>query len=127
MYVQVIPHSLRYLFNKTLLLVPETPPHGMEAIQFNRTSVFLKWQPPFPNRTRNGKFSVNMYIFLLQVLAESLTEEILIEMFGFKKQQKSRIHFINFKVQDCNFSFNFIKVKLFPFANNFYVASANFV
>ncbi|XP_075152888.1 roundabout 3 isoform X2 [Haematobia irritans] len=34
--------------------VPETPPHGMEAIQFNRTSVFLKWQPPYPNKTRNG-------------------------------------------------------------------------
>uniref|UniRef100_A0A1I8NIF4 Fibronectin type III n=1 Tax=Musca domestica TaxID=7370 RepID=A0A1I8NIF4_MUSDO len=34
--------------------VPESPPHGMEAIQFNRTSVFLKWQPPYPNRTRNG-------------------------------------------------------------------------
>ncbi|TMW40637.1 hypothetical protein DOY81_014280, partial [Sarcophaga bullata] len=32
---------------------PEAPPHGMEAIQFNRTSVFLKWQPPYPNRTRN--------------------------------------------------------------------------
>ncbi|XP_034668091.1 uncharacterized protein LOC117901452 isoform X3 [Drosophila subobscura] len=34
--------------------VPEAPPYGMEAIQFNRTSVFLKWLPPQPNRTRNG-------------------------------------------------------------------------
>ncbi|XP_061393452.1 putative uncharacterized protein DDB_G0282129, partial [Musca vetustissima] len=36
------------------ITVPESPPHGMEAIQFNRTSVFLKWQPPYPNKTRNG-------------------------------------------------------------------------
>ncbi|KAL9929191.1 roundabout 3 isoform 2-T2 [Glossina fuscipes fuscipes] len=34
--------------------VPESPPYGMEAIQFNRSSVFLKWQPPYPNKTRNG-------------------------------------------------------------------------
>ncbi|KAH8293237.1 hypothetical protein KR018_000965, partial [Drosophila ironensis] len=39
---------------RTLEDVPEAPPFGMEAIQFNRTSVFLKWQPPQPNRTRNG-------------------------------------------------------------------------
>ncbi|XP_067624205.1 roundabout homolog 2 [Eurosta solidaginis] len=39
---------------RTLEDVPESPPHGMEAIQFNRTSVFLKWQPPSPNKTRNG-------------------------------------------------------------------------
>ncbi|XP_017021964.1 roundabout homolog 2 isoform X1 [Drosophila kikkawai] len=39
---------------RTLEDVPEAPPYGMEAIQFNRTSVFLKWLPPQPNRTRNG-------------------------------------------------------------------------
>lgn len=38
----------------TSFAVPEAPPYGMEAIQFNRTSVFLKWLPPQPNRTRNG-------------------------------------------------------------------------
>ncbi|XP_062127288.1 uncharacterized protein LOC133839659 isoform X2 [Drosophila sulfurigaster albostrigata] len=36
------------------VFVPEAAPYGMEAIQFNRTSVFLKWLPPQPNRTRNG-------------------------------------------------------------------------
>ncbi|XP_032294090.1 uncharacterized protein robo3 isoform X2 [Drosophila virilis] len=36
------------------VFVPEAPPFGMEAIQFNRTSVFLKWLAPQPNRTRNG-------------------------------------------------------------------------
>ncbi|XP_062127281.1 roundabout homolog 2 isoform X1 [Drosophila sulfurigaster albostrigata] len=39
---------------RTLEDVPEAAPYGMEAIQFNRTSVFLKWLPPQPNRTRNG-------------------------------------------------------------------------
>ncbi|XP_023159058.1 roundabout homolog 2 [Ceratitis capitata] len=39
---------------RTMEDVPESPPHAMEAIQFNRTSVFLKWQPPYPNKTRNG-------------------------------------------------------------------------
>ncbi|XP_070064951.1 protein sax-3 isoform X3 [Drosophila virilis] len=39
---------------RTLEDVPEAPPFGMEAIQFNRTSVFLKWLAPQPNRTRNG-------------------------------------------------------------------------
>ncbi|XP_034474664.1 roundabout homolog 2 isoform X1 [Drosophila innubila] len=39
---------------RTLEDVPESAPYGMEAIQFNRTSVFLKWLPPTPNRTRNG-------------------------------------------------------------------------
>ncbi|KAH8412469.1 hypothetical protein KR009_002394, partial [Drosophila setifemur] len=39
---------------RTLEDVPEAPPYGMEAIQFNRTSVFLKWLPPQPNRTRNA-------------------------------------------------------------------------
>ncbi|XP_054744412.1 roundabout homolog 2 [Anastrepha obliqua] len=39
---------------RTMEDVPESPPYAMEAIQFNRTSVFLKWQPPYPNKTRNG-------------------------------------------------------------------------
>lgn len=39
--------------------VPEAAPYGMEAIQFNRTSVFLKWLPPQPNRTRNGTYQTN--------------------------------------------------------------------
>ncbi|XP_017474613.1 PREDICTED: protein sax-3 isoform X1 [Rhagoletis zephyria] len=39
---------------RTMEDVPESPPHAMEAIQFNRSSVFLKWQPPYPNKTRNG-------------------------------------------------------------------------
>ncbi|EDW11342.2 roundabout homolog 2 [Drosophila mojavensis] len=39
---------------RTMEDVPEAPPFGMEAIQFNRTSVFLKWLAPQPNRTHNG-------------------------------------------------------------------------
>ncbi|XP_041449806.1 roundabout homolog 2 isoform X1 [Drosophila obscura] len=46
------PSNSRHV--RTLEDVPEAPPYGMEAIQFNRTSVFLKWLPPQPNRTRNG-------------------------------------------------------------------------
>lgn len=43
-------------------LVPEGAPTGIEAIQFNRSSVFLKWQPPYPNKTHNGKTSINLNI-----------------------------------------------------------------
>ncbi|KAI9583995.1 hypothetical protein GQX74_010330 [Glossina fuscipes] len=46
------PSNARYA--TTMEDVPESPPYGMEAIQFNRSSVFLKWQPPYPNKTRNG-------------------------------------------------------------------------
>ncbi|XP_055856446.1 protein sax-3 [Episyrphus balteatus] len=45
------PSNAKYA--TTLEDVPESPPMDMEAISFNRTSVFLKWQPP-SNRTANG-------------------------------------------------------------------------
>ncbi|XP_055917180.1 roundabout homolog 2 [Eupeodes corollae] len=45
------PSNAKYA--TTLEDVPESPPVDMEAISFNKTSVFLKWQPP-SNRTANG-------------------------------------------------------------------------
>ncbi|XP_073825561.1 roundabout 3 isoform X2 [Musca autumnalis] len=53
-YKSVIGKPSNSRHSTTMEDVPESPPHGMEAIQFNRTSVFLKWQPPYPNKTRNG-------------------------------------------------------------------------
>ncbi|XP_037958972.1 protein sax-3 [Teleopsis dalmanni] len=53
-YKSVIGKPSNAKYARTQDDIPESPPHGMEAIQFNRTSVFLKWLPPHPNKTRNG-------------------------------------------------------------------------
>ncbi|ALC37946.1 robo3 [Drosophila busckii] len=53
-YKSIVGKPSNSRHTRTLEDVPEAPPYGMEAIQFNRSSVFLKWLPPQPNRTRNG-------------------------------------------------------------------------